>query len=255
VLADSSTDKPQLADAGADNDDLAMRLADEPRETILCRVQQVRVEGGYRRAELIAAHGPACPMPSVFMSILLNGRSPLTDEGSTLLPSTRRGQLARGRQRLPAGLRSRRFALAGQPPRRARLRADARGRDGHVREELAARETRSPRNDPLTRPACNARDRPGVSTSPRAVIIPITVGAWPVQRIRQTGARLALDAGRPDDTHARGGRLSARVGIMVFAAIGAMLVHYSLHDSFGFGVGVFALTGAFMLYRIFFWHE
>jgi hypothetical protein len=42
---------------------------------------------------------------------------------------------------------------------------------------------------------------------------------------------------------------------MVFAAIGAMLVHYSLHDSFGFGVGVFALTGAFMLYRTFFWHE
>jgi hypothetical protein len=40
---------------------------------------------------------------------------------------------------------------------------------------------RSPRNDPLTRPACNARDRPGASTSARAVIIPITVSAWPVR--------------------------------------------------------------------------
>jgi preprotein translocase subunit SecG len=45
------------------------------------------------------------------------------------------------------------------------------------------------------------------------------------------------------------------LAIMVFAAIGAMLVHSSLHDGFGFGAGVFALTGAFMLYRIFFWHE
>ena len=45
------------------------------------------------------------------------------------------------------------------------------------------------------------------------------------------------------------------LAIMAFAAIGAMLVHNNLHNSFGFGTGIFVLTGAFMLYRIFFWHE
>jgi hypothetical protein len=45
------------------------------------------------------------------------------------------------------------------------------------------------------------------------------------------------------------------LAVMVFAGIGAMLVHSNLHDSFGFGMGVFVLTGAVMLYRIFFWHD
>jgi hypothetical protein len=45
------------------------------------------------------------------------------------------------------------------------------------------------------------------------------------------------------------------LAIMVFAAIGAMLVHSNLHNSFGFGAGIFVLAGTFMLYRIFFWHD
>jgi hypothetical protein len=45
------------------------------------------------------------------------------------------------------------------------------------------------------------------------------------------------------------------LAIMAFAAIGAMLVHNNLHNSFGFGAGIFVLAGAFMLYSIFFWHN
>jgi hypothetical protein len=51
------------------------------------------------------------------------------------------------------------------------------------------------------------------------------------------------------------GTFLGALAIMVFAAIGAMLVHKNLHDSFGFGAGMFVLAGAFMLYRIFFWHD
>ena len=49
--------------------------------------------------------------------------------------------------------------------RGARLRVDARGRDGGVRQELAARELGgarlADRNAPLMLPGCNAFDRPG----------------------------------------------------------------------------------------------
>ena len=47
------------------------------------------------------------------------------------------------------------------------------------------------------------------------------------------------------------------LAIALLAAIGAMLVHYNFlqADSFGIGMGVFSLVGAFMLYRIFFWHD
>jgi hypothetical protein len=69
--------------------------------------------------------------------------------------------------------------------------------------------------------------------------------------LRTMAPRLALDAG-DRMTPMRGvDTFLGALAIMVFAAIGAMLVHYGLHDSFGFGVGVFALAGAFMLYRIF----
>jgi hypothetical protein len=45
--------------------------------------------------------------------------------------------------------------------------------------------------------------------------------------------------------------------IALLAALGAMMVHHNLHqpDSFGFGMGVFALVGALMLYWMFFWRE
>jgi hypothetical protein len=65
-----------------------------------------------------------------------------------------------------------------------------------------------------------------------------------------------MDAG--DGVMPMGGEVGTFLGalaIMVFAAIGAMLVHKNLHDSFGFGAGIFVLAGAFMLYRIFFWRD
>ncbi len=46
------------------------------------------------------------------------------------------------------------------------------------------------------------------------------------------------------------------LAIMLLAAVGAMMVYYpNPQDSLGFGIGIFALVGAFMLYRVFFWHE
>jgi hypothetical protein len=47
------------------------------------------------------------------------------------------------------------------------------------------------------------------------------------------------------------------LAIMVLAAVGAALIHYNFlwTDSLGIGMGVFVLVGAFMLYRIFFWHD
>src|SRR5262245_19736917 len=55
------------------------------------------------------------------------------------------------------------------------------------------------------------------------------------------------------DVDAWGRRLPVTLAIALLAAIGAMLVHYNFlqADSFGIGMGVFALVGAFMLYRIF----
>jgi uncharacterized membrane protein YedE/YeeE len=49
----------------------------------------------------------------------------------------------------------------------------------------------------------------------------------------------------------------AALAIMFLAGIGAILVHHNFlrDESFGIGMGVFALTGAFMLYRVFFWRE
>jgi hypothetical protein len=45
------------------------------------------------------------------------------------------------------------------------------------------------------------------------------------------------------------------LAIMLLAAVGAMMVYPIPQDSLGFGIGIFALVGAFMLYRVFFWHE
>ena len=41
------------------------RLADEPRETVLVACSKCEWKAAYQRAELLAAHGPACPMPSL----------------------------------------------------------------------------------------------------------------------------------------------------------------------------------------------
>jgi hypothetical protein len=41
------------------------RLADEPRETVLVACSKCEWKAAYQRAELIASHGGACPMPSL----------------------------------------------------------------------------------------------------------------------------------------------------------------------------------------------
>jgi hypothetical protein len=49
------------------------------------------------------------------------------------------------------------------------------------------------------------------------------------------------------------GRIIIAIVIALLAAVGAMVVHYNAFvqsDSIGIGMGVFALVGAFMLYRI-----
>jgi hypothetical protein len=68
-------------------------------------------------------------------------------------------------------------------------------------------------------------------------------------------AGLALDAGHGIWAMRWADTFLGALAIMVFAAIGAMLVHSNLHNSIGFGAGIFVLAGAFMLYRISFWHD
>jgi hypothetical protein len=41
------------------------RLVDEPRETILVVCSKCDWKAAYERAELLGAHGPACPMPTL----------------------------------------------------------------------------------------------------------------------------------------------------------------------------------------------
>jgi hypothetical protein len=41
------------------------RLADEPRETILVACSKCDWKAAYQRDELLAAHGPTCPMPTL----------------------------------------------------------------------------------------------------------------------------------------------------------------------------------------------
>jgi hypothetical protein len=41
------------------------RLADEPREIILVACSKCDWKAAFRRADLVASHGPACPMPSL----------------------------------------------------------------------------------------------------------------------------------------------------------------------------------------------
>jgi hypothetical protein len=62
--------RPHTKAAGARLGDLATkqtfyRLADEPRGTILVACSKCERKAAFRRDELIAAHGPDCPMPSL----------------------------------------------------------------------------------------------------------------------------------------------------------------------------------------------
>jgi hypothetical protein len=49
------------------------RLADEPREVIFVACSKCDWKAAYRRAELIAAHGAACPMPSLLKHLAAPG--------------------------------------------------------------------------------------------------------------------------------------------------------------------------------------
>jgi hypothetical protein len=49
------------------------RLADEPRDTILVACSKCEWKAAYQRAELIAAHGPAYPMPSLLERLAAPG--------------------------------------------------------------------------------------------------------------------------------------------------------------------------------------
>jgi hypothetical protein len=49
------------------------RLADEPRATILVACSKCEWKAAYQRAELLAAHGPACPMPSLLNHLAAPG--------------------------------------------------------------------------------------------------------------------------------------------------------------------------------------
>jgi len=49
------------------------RLADEPRATILVACSKCEWKAAYQRAELLTAHGPACPMPSLLNHLAAPG--------------------------------------------------------------------------------------------------------------------------------------------------------------------------------------
>ena len=49
------------------------RLADEPRETVLVACSKCEWKAAYQRAELLAVHGPACPMPSLLERLAAPG--------------------------------------------------------------------------------------------------------------------------------------------------------------------------------------
>src|SRR5262245_14413402 len=49
------------------------RLADEPRETILVACTKCEWKAAYQRAELIASHGGACPMPNLLEQLAAPG--------------------------------------------------------------------------------------------------------------------------------------------------------------------------------------
>ena len=49
------------------------RLADEPRDTFLVACSKCDWKAAFRRAELIAAHGADCPMPSLLERLAAPG--------------------------------------------------------------------------------------------------------------------------------------------------------------------------------------
>jgi hypothetical protein len=49
------------------------RLADEPHETILVACSKCEWKAAFQRAELIAAHGTDCPMPSLLEALVAPG--------------------------------------------------------------------------------------------------------------------------------------------------------------------------------------
>jgi hypothetical protein len=65
VLADPRARTPKRRGSEAAVERTFYRLADEPREVILIACNKCDWKAAFMRAELIVAHGAACPMPSL----------------------------------------------------------------------------------------------------------------------------------------------------------------------------------------------
>ena len=65
MLADPRARKPRRRGSAVAVERTFYRLADEPREVILVACSKCEWKAAFLRAELIAAHGAACPMSNL----------------------------------------------------------------------------------------------------------------------------------------------------------------------------------------------
>ena len=73
VLADPRARTPRRRGSVVAVERTFYRLADQPREVILVACSKCEWKAAYERAELIAAHGAACPMPSLLERLTAPG--------------------------------------------------------------------------------------------------------------------------------------------------------------------------------------
>jgi hypothetical protein len=94
VLADPRARTPRRRGSAVAVERTFYRLADEPRKTILVACSKCEWKAAYERAELITAHGPACPIPSLLEHLASPGRP----EARFTLGSLRRALPRAGRR-------------------------------------------------------------------------------------------------------------------------------------------------------------
>jgi hypothetical protein len=73
VLADPRARTPRRRGSDVTVERTFYRLADEPREVILVACTKCEWKAAFQRAELIAAHGAACPMPNLLEHLTAPG--------------------------------------------------------------------------------------------------------------------------------------------------------------------------------------
>jgi hypothetical protein len=73
VLADPRAQLRKRRSSGVAIKRTLYRLTDEPHETILVACSKCDWKAAYQRAELIASHGAACPMPSLLEHLAAPG--------------------------------------------------------------------------------------------------------------------------------------------------------------------------------------